>query len=207
EFEDRQQVKREQQVMHARNKVKVYAVLMALLWAGAIPINVIVARQNPWAVLVIAGTGLALLIYWLRVGGQVSFSRPRPLRFHVGSRIRAAKGTAAGPADCDLTSMQSVTAAASERVNVELTVTRGPFGANNIVCGPAQACLISVTQATPSPTQEADTPINFGLSSFDRQRLSCGIERLALTIAPTTVAYMTIGASPAVRRLPCRRSR
>src|SRR5208282_6343395 len=95
EFEDRQQVKREQQVMHARNKVKVYAVLMALLWAGAIPINVIVARQNPWAVLVIAGTGLALLIYWLRVGGQVSFSRPRPLRFHVGSRIRAAKGTAA----------------------------------------------------------------------------------------------------------------
>jgi len=66
EFEDRQQVKREQEMIHARRKVKVYAVLMALLWAAAIPINVIVARQNPWAVFVIAGTGAALLIYWLR---------------------------------------------------------------------------------------------------------------------------------------------
>jgi len=65
-FEDRQQVKREQEMIHARRKVKVYAVLMALLWAAAIPINVIVARQNPWAVFVIAGTGAALLIYWLR---------------------------------------------------------------------------------------------------------------------------------------------
>jgi len=66
EFEDRQQVKREQEMIRARRKVKVYAVLMALLWAAAIPINVIVARQNPWAVFVIAGTGAALLIYWLR---------------------------------------------------------------------------------------------------------------------------------------------
>ena len=39
---------------------------MVLLWAAVIPVNVIVARQNPWAVFVIAGTGLALLIYWLR---------------------------------------------------------------------------------------------------------------------------------------------
>ena len=30
-FEDRQQVKREQEMIHARRKVKVYAVLMALL--------------------------------------------------------------------------------------------------------------------------------------------------------------------------------
>ena len=65
-FEDRQQVQREQEMIHARRKVKVYAVLMALLWAAAIPVNVIVARQNPWAVFVIAGTGAALLIYWLR---------------------------------------------------------------------------------------------------------------------------------------------
>jgi hypothetical protein len=76
----------------------------------------------------------------------------------------AAKGTATGPGDCDLTGMQGVTADASGRVKVELTVSKGPFGANKIVCGPAQACLISVTQATPSPTQEADAPIAFGLS-------------------------------------------
>jgi hypothetical protein len=58
--------------------------------------------------------------------------------------------------------MQSITADASGRVRVEFAVSKGPFGANNIICGPAQACLISVTQATLSPTQEADTPIGFG---------------------------------------------
>ncbi len=80
----------------------------------------------------------------------------------------AAKGAATGPGDCDLNGMQSVTSDASGRVKLNLTVTKGPFGANNIVCGPAQACLISVTQATPSPTQEADTPITFGLPGHNR---------------------------------------
>jgi Neocarzinostatin family len=74
----------------------------------------------------------------------------------------AAKGTATGPGDCDLTGMQGVVSDASGRVKNEFTITKGPFGANNIVCSPAQACLISVTQATPSPTQEADAPITFG---------------------------------------------
>ena len=74
----------------------------------------------------------------------------------------AAKGTATGPGDCNLTSMQSVTADPNGRVSVEFAVSKGPFGANNIVCGPAQGCLVSVTQATPSPTQEADAPISFG---------------------------------------------
>jgi hypothetical protein len=81
----------------------------------------------------------------------------------------AAKGAATGPGDCDLNGMQSVTSDASGRVKVDLTVTKGPFGANNIVCGPARACLISVTQATPSPTQEADTPITFGLPGRARR--------------------------------------
>ena len=74
----------------------------------------------------------------------------------------AAKGTATGPGDCNLTSMQSVTADAGGRVRAEFTVSKGPFGANKVVCVAAQACLISVTQATPSPTQEADAPISFG---------------------------------------------
>ncbi len=74
----------------------------------------------------------------------------------------AAKGTATGPSDCNLTGMQSITADTSGCVRVEFAVSKGPFGANNIVCGPAQACLISVTQATPSPSQEADAPISFG---------------------------------------------
>jgi hypothetical protein len=79
----------------------------------------------------------------------------------------ANKGTATGPGDCDLTSMQSVTSDASGRVMTHFTVTKGPFGANKIVCGPSQACLISVTQATPTPTQEADAPISFGLPGRD----------------------------------------
>jgi hypothetical protein len=58
--------------------------------------------------------------------------------------------------------MQGVTADASGRVQAGFTVANGPFGANNIVCGASQACLISVTQATPSPTQEADATITFG---------------------------------------------
>jgi Neocarzinostatin family len=75
----------------------------------------------------------------------------------------ASKGTATGPGDCNLNAMQGVTADADGRVQADFTVTKGPFGANNIVCGPAQACLMSVTQATPSPTQEADAQITFGL--------------------------------------------
>jgi|SRR5271157_1313254 len=78
EPEDRQQVKHEQEMMHARRKVKVYAVLMAVLWAAAIPINVIVARQNPWSVFFIAGTGAALLIYWLRYRKAVRELRRYP---------------------------------------------------------------------------------------------------------------------------------
>ena len=81
----------------------------------------------------------------------------------------AAKGAATGPGDCDLNDMQSVTSDASGQVKFDLTVTKGPFGANNIVCGPAQPCLISVTQAIPSPTQEADTPITFGLPGHARR--------------------------------------
>jgi hypothetical protein len=75
----------------------------------------------------------------------------------------ADKGTATGPGDCDLTNLQTVTSDANGQVvKIQFTVTKGPFGANNTVCGPTQPCLISVTQATPSPTQEADEKISFG---------------------------------------------
>lgn len=73
----------------------------------------------------------------------------------------ADKGTATGPGDCDLTGMQSVTADTSGQVRVQFTVHKGPFGANNITCGPAQGCLISVTQPSPSPTEQANAPVKF----------------------------------------------
>ena len=50
---------------------------------------------------------------------------------------------------------------ASVAFDSRLTVVRGPFGANKIVCGPKQACLVSVTQASLTPTEEADAPITF----------------------------------------------
>lgn len=74
----------------------------------------------------------------------------------------ADKGTATGPGDCALNNLQSVTSDPSGRVSAELTVTKGPFGANKIVCGPAQRCLVSVTQPTPTPTEQATAPITFG---------------------------------------------
>jgi hypothetical protein len=92
EFEDRQQLQREQEMIHARNKVRVYAVLMAVLWAAAIPINVIVARQNPWSVFFIAGTGAALLIYWLRYRKAVRELRRYP--HNAGSPGSASGGQA-----------------------------------------------------------------------------------------------------------------
>lgn len=73
----------------------------------------------------------------------------------------AAKGAATTAGDCDLANMQNVTSDNSGKVSVRFTVAKGPFGANNIVCGSSQPCLVSVTQATPSPTEEADTPISF----------------------------------------------
>lgn len=73
----------------------------------------------------------------------------------------AAKGNATTSDDCNLAGMQSVVADAQGRVRVEFTVVKGPFGANRIVCSASQPCLVSVTQATPSPTQEADAPVSF----------------------------------------------
>ena len=73
----------------------------------------------------------------------------------------ADKGQATGPADCNLTGILPVTSDSNGAVRVTLQVTRGPFGGNNIVCGATQKCLVSVTQASLSPTEEADAPISF----------------------------------------------
>ncbi|HEX4728394.1 MAG TPA: neocarzinostatin apoprotein domain-containing protein [Jatrophihabitans sp.] len=73
----------------------------------------------------------------------------------------ADKGTSTGPGDCNLTGMTAVTADGLGNVSVQLTVLRGPFGANKIVCSAMQHCLVSVTQASLTPTQEADVSIAF----------------------------------------------
>lgn len=73
----------------------------------------------------------------------------------------AAKGQKTGPGDCNLGAMQSVTSDAAGRVVVEFSVVRGPFGSAHVVCGPAQGCLVSVSQASYSPTQQASARIHF----------------------------------------------
>ena len=75
----------------------------------------------------------------------------------------ADKGASTGPGDCNLGGMLSVASDASGRVSAQLQVVRGPFGANKIVCGGQQRCLVSVTQASLSPSEEADTPIGFAV--------------------------------------------
>jgi len=74
----------------------------------------------------------------------------------------AANGKATTSADCNVGGMQSVTSDAGGRVRVEFTAVKGPFGSAGISCSTTQACLISVTQAVPQPTQEADEHISFG---------------------------------------------
>jgi hypothetical protein len=75
----------------------------------------------------------------------------------------ADKGQQTGPGDCNLSGMLTTAADATGRVAVTLAVTRGPFGANAIVCSVRLPCLVSVTQASLSPSEEADAEISFGI--------------------------------------------
>lgn len=73
----------------------------------------------------------------------------------------ADKGQNTGPGDCNLEGLVQAMSDASGKVETDYTVTTGPFGANKIVCSATQACLLSVSQATPSPTEEADVQLRF----------------------------------------------
>ena len=73
----------------------------------------------------------------------------------------ANKGNGTGPADCNLAGIRTVTANSAGQISTQMTVIKGPFGAHHIVCSTSQSCLVSVSPATLSPTQEADAPITF----------------------------------------------
>lgn len=74
----------------------------------------------------------------------------------------ANKGKATGAGDCDLSNLKSVESNSSGEVHTTYSVTKGPFGSKKIVCATPKACILSVTQATPSPTQDATAVIAFG---------------------------------------------
>jgi Neocarzinostatin family len=73
----------------------------------------------------------------------------------------ANKGSATGPGDCNLAGIKNVTADTSGQITTSFTVIKGPFGTSHIMCGSAPGCLVSVSQASLSTTQEADSPIAF----------------------------------------------
>lgn len=72
------------------------------------------------------------------------------------------KGKATTSGDCNLSALRSTTSLANGTVSAFVTVAKGPFGTNGVVCGSPYRCLISITQASPTPKEEADAPISFG---------------------------------------------
>jgi hypothetical protein len=74
----------------------------------------------------------------------------------------ADKGQQTGSGDCNLSAAATIHTDAAGAATTSLTVTPGPFGSNGIVCSAKLHCLISVTQATLNPAEEADAPISFG---------------------------------------------
>lgn len=74
----------------------------------------------------------------------------------------ANKGKATGPGDCDLNNLKSVKSNASGDVRATYSVTKGPFGGSKIKCDTPTACILSVTQATENPSQDATAVIAFG---------------------------------------------
>jgi hypothetical protein len=74
----------------------------------------------------------------------------------------ADKGRATGPGDCDLEKIAPAAADAQGHVRVSLTVRKGPFGANRVICGGVQKCLVSVADAAQPPQEQAAAPVAFG---------------------------------------------
>ena len=72
------------------------------------------------------------------------------------------KGNATGAGDCDISALKTVTSDAHGRVVADFTVVVGPFGSNNVSCSKKTPCLVSVSQQTLVPTEEANARISFG---------------------------------------------
>lgn len=71
------------------------------------------------------------------------------------------RGTATGSGDCNMSALVSAQADAKGDVTAQLKVSKGPFGNPPVLCSQAHPCLVSITEAALSPTEEADAPIAF----------------------------------------------
>ena len=73
----------------------------------------------------------------------------------------ADKGDATGSGDCNLGGIKTGPASADGTVTIDFPVKKGPFGSNNVVCGPAQKCLLSLSDLTATPKELATENISF----------------------------------------------
>lgn len=74
----------------------------------------------------------------------------------------ADKGAATGAGDCNLRGIKTAVPDSTGTVTIDFPVLKGPFGSNNIVCGPTQKCLVSVaTAGSANPDEVASTDITF----------------------------------------------
>jgi len=72
------------------------------------------------------------------------------------------RGNATGEGDCNISALKTVTSDAHGRVVADFTVIIGPFGSNKVSCSKQTPCLVSVSQQTLVPTEEANAGISFG---------------------------------------------
>ena len=79
----------------------------------------------------------------------------------VGINECADKGNATGAGDCDLGKIVLLTTDATGAGSGKYVVHKGPFGANNIVCGPKQKCLLSVSELIATGGLSASQDIAF----------------------------------------------
>ena len=72
------------------------------------------------------------------------------------------RGDKTGQGDCNVAGLAAISVGASGSGSANFTVHDGPFGSSHVSCTNPHPCIVSVSQATASPTQTASARISFG---------------------------------------------
>ena len=72
------------------------------------------------------------------------------------------RGDKTGQGDCNVAGLAAISVGSSGSGSANFTVHDGPFGSSHVSCTNRHPCIVSVSQATASPTQTASARINFG---------------------------------------------
>lgn len=63
-LQEYQRAERESSVAQARVGLTVHAVVTAFVWAVVVTLNLTVAREFPWSVFPVVGTGIGVFVHW-----------------------------------------------------------------------------------------------------------------------------------------------